>query len=52
MLGLSKGDLGDVPVRIDISNPTGLRMPSGNEAGANNFWLLGDIHLEEFRKQL
>jgi len=41
MLGLSKGDLGDVPVRIDISNPTGLRMPSGNEAGANNFWLPG-----------
>lgn len=41
LLGLSKGDLGDAPVRIEIPNPTGLRMPSDNEAGANKFWLPG-----------
>nr|GME07322.1 type IV secretion protein Rhs [Ipomoea batatas] len=41
LLGLSKGELGDAPVRIDIPNPTGSRMPSGNEAGANKFWLPG-----------
>ncbi|MGK8933014.1 RHS repeat-associated core domain-containing protein [Pluralibacter gergoviae] len=41
LLGLSPGDLGDAPVRIDIPNPSGLRMPSGNEPGANEFWLPG-----------
>ena len=41
LLGLNPGDLGDTPVRIDIYNPTGLRMPSGNEPGANEFWLPG-----------
>jgi|SRR5664280_355924 len=33
LLGLSQGSLGTNPVRIDIVNPTGLRLPSGNEWG-------------------
>ena len=41
LLGLPKGELGNAPVRIDIPNPTGLRMPSGNELGANDFWVPG-----------
>ena len=35
------GSLGTDPVRVDIPNPTGLRVPSGNELGANKFWLPG-----------
>ena len=41
-LGLSQSCLGNNPVRVDISEPIGLRMPSGNEPGANTqrvFWL-------------
>ncbi|MFY9307573.1 MAG: hypothetical protein WAQ28_00850 [Bacteroidia bacterium] len=30
-----------MPYRIDINNPSGLRMPSGNEPGANEFWIPG-----------
>jgi hypothetical protein len=32
-------------VRIDVPNPRelNLRMPSGNEAGANEFWLPGGV---------
>lgn len=41
LLGLNLGDLGDAPVRIDIADPIGLRMPDGNELGANNFWVPG-----------
>ena len=41
LLGFDSGDLGDSPVRIDISNPQGLRMPSGNERGVNDYWLPG-----------
>lgn len=41
LLGLEPGDLGSNPVRIDISSPSGLRMPSGNERGANPRWLPG-----------
>lgn len=41
LLGLDPGELGDSPVRVDIPNPQGLRMPSGNERGANNNWLPG-----------
>jgi len=41
LLGLKRGDLGTNPFRIDINNPSGLRMPSGNEAGANEFWIPG-----------
>jgi len=41
LLGFDPGDLGNNPTRIDISNPRGLRMPSGNERGANDYWLPG-----------
>ncbi len=41
LLGLNRGDLGTNPYRIDINNPKGLRMPSGNEPGANEFWIPG-----------
>lgn len=41
LLGLNAGDLGDAPLRVDINNPTGLRMPTGNGRGANEFWLPG-----------
>lgn len=43
-LGLPEGFLeSDRLVRIDIAAPNelGLRIPSGNEAGANEFWLPG-----------
>ncbi len=34
---------GNELVRVDFPNPVelGLRMPSGNEAGANEYWLAG-----------
>lgn len=41
LLGLKKGTLGNNPVRIDVDKPKGLRMPSGNELGANEFWIPG-----------
>lgn len=41
LLGFNPGDLGNNPTRIDISNPRGLRMPSGNERGVNDYWLPG-----------
>lgn len=41
LLGFDPGYLGDDPVRIDIASPQGLRMPSGNEFGTNEFWLPG-----------
>ncbi|SDX05832.1 hypothetical protein SAMN04489725_1444 [Alicyclobacillus hesperidum] len=41
LLGLDKGTLGKEPVRIDIDHPDGLRMPSGNELGANHQWIPG-----------
>ena len=41
LLGLGHGYLGDAPVRIDVPNPHGLRIPSGNELGANEYWLPG-----------
>ena len=41
LLGLERGSLGANPVRIDIENPTGLRMPSGNERGATSKWIPG-----------
>ncbi len=40
-LGLDKGYLGTNPVLVDIPNPTGYRIPTGNEFGANNFWRPG-----------
>lgn len=41
LLGFDPGDLGSNPTRIDISNPRGLRMPSGNERGVNDYWFPG-----------
>jgi hypothetical protein len=41
LLSLEPGTLGETPVRIDISHPTGLRMPDGNELGANEQWIPG-----------
>lgn len=41
LLSLEPGTLGANPVRIDIPSPGGLRMPSGNELGANRQWLPG-----------
>lgn len=35
LLGLDPGELGTNPVRIDIANLSGSRMPSGNEKWAN-----------------
>ncbi len=43
LLGLDAGTLGTSPVRIDIPNPYGLRMPSGNELGANSQWIPGGV---------
>lgn len=43
-LGLPEGFLeGNQLVRVDIPNPRelNLRIPSGNEAGANDLWILG-----------
>ena len=45
-LGLSNGQLKGLEiVRVDVANPRdyGLRIPSGNEAGANEFWLPGGL---------
>ena len=41
LLGLPQGSLGTNPVRIDIANPTGLRLPNGNELGTNSQWIPG-----------
>jgi hypothetical protein len=41
LLGLNRGDLGTLPYRIDVNSPSGLRMPSGNELGANELWIPG-----------
>jgi hypothetical protein len=41
LLGLKPGDLGASPVRVDIPEPKGLRLPSGNELGANEYWVPG-----------
>lgn len=41
LLSLEHGTLGDSPVRLDIEEPNGLRMSSGNELGANEQWIPG-----------
>lgn len=41
LLSLDPGTLGTNPVRLDIQNPSGLRMSSGNELGANSQWIPG-----------
>lgn len=41
LLGLDDNWLGSSPVRIDVTTPYGLRMPTENEPGANHAWLPG-----------
>ena len=41
LLGLDSGYLGSSPVRVDIPSPTGYRIPTGNEFGANDYWRPG-----------
>lgn len=41
LLGLERGTLGTNPVRVDVSSPSGLRIPSGNELGTNTQWIPG-----------
>ncbi|WP_166462381.1 ribonuclease YeeF family protein [Psychrobacillus vulpis] len=41
LLSLEPGTLGSSPVRVNIPNPTGLRIPDGNEIGANSQWIPG-----------
>lgn len=43
LLGLEKGYLGEAPNRIDIPNPTGIRMSTGNELGVNEDWIPGGL---------
>ncbi|MEF9917525.1 MAG: hypothetical protein RR681_07840 [Lachnospiraceae bacterium] len=38
---MEPGTLGSSPVRVDVKNPSNLRVPSGNELGANSQWLPG-----------
>lgn len=40
-LGFAPGELGSNPVLIVVPAPKNLRMPNGNEAGANQFWRPG-----------
>ena len=41
LLSLKPGTLGEHPIRIDIARPYGLRIPSGDEYGANRQWRPG-----------
>lgn len=41
LLSLAPGSLGTSPVRIDVKNLGNIRIPSGNELGANSQWLPG-----------
>jgi hypothetical protein len=41
LLGLENGYLGSNPIRMDIPNPSNVRLPDGNEFGANDFWRPG-----------
>ena len=38
-LSFEPGTLSASPVRVDIKNPGNIRIPSGNELGANSQWL-------------
>ena len=40
-LALEAGSLGVNPYRIDVLSPQKLYIPTGNEAGANDFWIAG-----------
>lgn len=40
LLGLDPGYLGEHPILLDINNPSNIRIPSGNEAGAwPEYWI-------------
>lgn len=41
LLSLDKGYLGENPMLIKMDKPSGLRIPSGNEPGANSQWVPG-----------
>jgi hypothetical protein len=41
LLGLERGELGSNPVLVEIPRPKGYRIPSGNEFGANTYWVPG-----------
>ena len=42
VLGLDSGYLGNAPVRVDIPDPSGYRIPTGNEfAASDRFWRPG-----------
>lgn len=41
LLGLNPGDLGSNPKILEVTNPNNLRLPSGNELGANDHWIPG-----------
>lgn len=43
LLGYDPGYLGSSPVRVDIPSPSGYRIPTGNEFGANTFWRPGGL---------
>ena len=41
-MGFDSGYLGDDPVIVVFEEPSGLRMPDGNEIGAHpNYWIPG-----------
>jgi hypothetical protein len=41
ILGFDKGYLGNNPVIVKFTDPSGLRIPQGNELGANDYWKPG-----------
>lgn len=43
LFGLDASYLGTAPVLVDIPNPQNVRIPSGNEFGANGFWRPGGL---------
>ncbi len=43
LLGLDPNYLGKAPVLVDIPNPSNVRIPTGNEFGANDFWRPGGL---------
>ena len=43
-LGYDTGFFSDnIIMRVDVTSPVSVRMPSGNEAGANSNWIPGGI---------
>lgn len=49
---MEPGTLGGSPVRLDIAEPQRLRMPNGNELGANEQWIPGGgLQAEGYQKR-